>query len=410
MSDKIVEEPKTETSPTPSSKPKSTSKFKTWLTNNKGLLFLTIGSTAISAGALFYLYFYVIKVPPLPSQIIGKIGNFVEPSLVSLAPVYPTATVPGVPRTEESPLNGVLFTKEAMSKMLKRRPVAVMTNNHIAGRPQSGLNDADIVYEAVTESGITRYMSIFWSEGPNKVGPIRSSRQYFLEWLSPFDALYIYDGCASTSDPRTNACGNIYSYSIKSVATRGAWRTNDRLAPHNEYSSILNAWEYGKENNWDEFPEKTESWKFKRDAKFDERGTKTKVKVTFRQDMTNGGDYDSEWIYNRNTNMYTHKIGGQTDIDLESKKSITAKTVIVEETTVTDAFDGKGRVITTTIGQGNAKILMDGKIINAKWKKSSRSDRTRYYNSSGEEIEFNRGRVWISVISKEKGKFDIIEQ
>ena len=85
-----------------------------------------------------------------------------------------------------------------------------MINNHSVARPQSGLNSADLVYETLVESGITRYLAIFWSEAPKKVGPIRSARQYYLEWLSPYDPLFIYDGCASSLDPRVNACGNIY--------------------------------------------------------------------------------------------------------------------------------------------------------------------------------------------------------
>lgn len=377
---------------------------------NKAIIIITIFSVLISISCIVYLFLFVIKVPPTPVQIINHNSQYIEGGLNNNEMLVQSLNVPGLPKTETSPLNGVLFTKAQMAKMLKRRPVAVMINNHTQGRPQTGLNNADIVYEALAESGITRYMAIYWSDGPSTVGPIRSARQYFLEWLSPFDALYIHDGCASTTDPRTNACGNIYSYNIKDVSTRGAWRSTDRVAPHNEYSSILTAWDYGIENNWDEFPVKTEAWKFKRDAGFDQRGAKTNVKIQYRLDMLNGGLYDTQWVYDRNSNSYTHKIGGVTDIDHETKKTITAKNVIIEEVELKDAFDGKGRVIITTIGQGNAKILMDGKIMNAKWKKTSRTDRTRYYNTAGEEISLNRGRTWINVLPKDKGKFAIIEQ
>ena len=72
--------------------------------------------------------------------------------------------------------------------------------------------------------------------------------------------------------------------------------------------------------------------------------------------------------------------------------------------------DDHGRVVITTIGQGKATILMDGKIINGKWKKDSRTDRTTYYDSTGAELYLNRGVVWINAVSKDKGSFDIIEQ
>lgn len=74
-----------------------------------------------------------------------------------------------------------------MDVLKKRRPVAVMINNHSEARPQSGLNSADIVYETNAESGITRYLGIFWSSAPEKVGPVRSLRQYYLEWASEYD-------------------------------------------------------------------------------------------------------------------------------------------------------------------------------------------------------------------------------
>lgn len=384
--------------------------FKQFFSKNKSLILLIFSSATISILAIVYLYFFVIKLPTPPAQVVNSNGLYIESSFLSANKIVKNISQPTIPKTEVNPLNGSLFTKTEMAKMLKRRPVAVIINNHTSGRPQSGLNDADIIYEAVTESGITRYMPIYWSDSTNKVGPIRSARQYFLEWLSPFDALFIHDGCASTNDPRTNACGNIYTYKIKNVSTFGAWRVNDRVSPHNEYSSVLTAWELGKDNDWDDFPNKTESLLFKRDAKFDDRGDKTRVKIRHRTDMPNYGLYDSEWVYNKNTNMYTHKIGGQTDIDNETKKPITAKTVIIEEVALIDAYDGKGRVIITTIGKGKAKILMDGKIISGKWEKKNRTDRTRYYDNAGKEFEINRGRIWICALSNSKGKFDIIEQ
>jgi hypothetical protein len=394
----------------PSSTPVIKKSLNTIIVENKIIILIASASILVSTLCAFYLYFFVFMLPPDPSQIIKLNGQYVESGISNNEVLVSDISTPTVPKTEVNPLNGTLFTKEEMDKLLKRRPVAVMINNHMEARPQSGLNQADIVYEAVTESGITRYMAIFWSQGPNKVGPVRSARQYFLEWLSPFDPIYIHDGCAQTTDPRTNACGNIYTYKIKDITTQGSWRSTDRVAPHNEYNSIVNAWEIGKSKDWDQFPEKTEALKFKRDANFELRGKKTKVEITYRTDMLNGGAFNTQWVYDRNTNLYTHRVGGTTDVDLDTKKVITAKNVIVEEAELIDAFDGKGRVIITTTGQGKAKILMDGKIIDAKWKKSSRTDRTRYYDSKGEEILLNRGKIWVNSLPKDKGKFAIIEQ
>ncbi len=377
------------------------------------LVLITIVLGGLGAGA----YFYIFSGSKSPLTILDVTKSYIEKATsLTLKQQYQKVATqlpqPDEPRTQESALNGLLFTKQEMDEMKKRAPVAVMTNNHIQARPQSGLSSADIVYEALAESGITRYMAIYWSEGPQKVGPIRSARQYYLEWLSPFDPLYIYDGCALTEDVRTNACGNIYTYGIKNIATIGAWRVNDgtRFAPHNEYSSVVNTWEYAANRDWDEFPTTIQSLKFKKDAKTEDRGQKTRVKATFRTDLSHNGIYDSEWVYDPTSNTYLHRIGGQADLDLETGRQVNAKVVIVERVAMQSAGDDHGRIIQTTIGQGDAVILQDGKIVQGTWKKDSRTARTRYYNSGGQEIELNRGRIWIMAVPRDQGKFDIIEQ
>lgn len=363
------------------------------------------------------VYYWVFLTPELPSSILELSTNYTEPEKYegdfrdALKVVRKYLPSPLEPRTEESPINGLLFTAAEMSNLQNRRPIAVMINNHVKARPQSGLNSADIVYEAVVESGITRYMAIFWSEGVNKVGPIRSARQYHLEWLSPYDALYIHDGCALTEDPRTNACGNIYSYGIIDISTIGAWRANDgiRFAPHDEYNSIIATWDYAEKYGWDNAGD-IDPWLFKRDSDVDERGEKTQVSMRFRTDIPNGGLYDAQWTYDLPSNSYLRKIGGQADLDEETGTQVTAKTVIIQEVSVVSAFDDAARVITTTIGQGAATILMDGNIIEGTWKKENRLDRTTFYDDQGKEIVFNRGRIWITPLSKGSGQFDIIEQ
>ena len=290
---------------------------------------------------------------------------------MDIPPVKLPTPSPTEPRTEASAINGLLFTKDEMKELESRRPIAVMINNHAQARPQSGLNSADIVYEALVESGITRYLGIFWSEVPNKVGPIRSARQYYLEWLSPYDPLYIYDGCASSSDVRVNACGNIYTYKLKNIATTGAWRWNDgrRYAPHNEYSSLITAWEHAKERKWDGMS-KIDSWRFKKDLAIDDRGARSKVAITFHSRLVNGGAYNVIWTYDSKSNSYFKETGGKRDIDQETNTQIYAKNLVIQEIKYTPTNDDKGRIILDTIGEGKATYFIDGKVTNGTWKRS----------------------------------------
>jgi len=380
----------------------------------KAILILSVIGLIFILGLAAFYYFGIYKYSPKPKDetIINIKNSYIlakeEPKIFAQVLV----DRPQEPRTEESPVNGQLFTKSEMEEMMSRRPVAVMVNNHAQARPQSSLNSADIVYEALVESGITRYLAIFWSQGPKKVGPIRSARQYHLEWLSPYDPVFIHDGCADTDNPRTDACGNIYAYNIKDIATAGSWRWNDgvRYAPHNEYTSIASAWDIAENRGWDKFPTDFESWNFKNDADQDQRGDGYRYEIVFHNRLNNAGLYDVTWEYDSTTNSYKRWVGGKVDIDQETNSQVTAKVVIVQETSIYSAYDDKGRIIVDTIGQGDALILMDGKEIEGSWKKNTRTDRTTFYNSNGDEIQFNRGRIWISVISQSLGEFDIIEQ
>jgi hypothetical protein len=404
---------------TPVKKPKSPSKLKLWLEGLKPwqrmLLFFTLGALVLG-GLGIGTYYYVFKLNSSPLSILSLQQNYVSAAGHStdykdlFKKIDGKLAKPGEPRTEESPLNGVLYTAAEMKNLMEKRPIAVMINNHVASRPQSALTSADVVYEALVESGITRYMGVFWSASPNKVGSLRSARQVYLEWLSEYNALYMHDGCASTTDPRTNACGNIYTYGIRDLATYGAWRDFTRVAPHNEYVSPVTAWEYADTVDWNGFPSDFKPLKFKRDAKADARGTKTHIKIRFREDLAGGGLYDTEWIYDAVSNSYKHKIGTQADLDLETGKQVTAKVVVVQDQKAVSSGDDKGRMIITAIGKGDATILQDGKITEATWEKKSRTDRTRYYDKAGKEIELNRGRLWIISFSYNLGKFDILEQ
>ena len=387
---------------------------KNKVSKKKSVLILSgVGLLLILGIAAFY-YFGIYKYHPRPKDdnVITVTTNYVYSKESPQVFAQLLVNTPQEPRTEESPINGLLFTKSEMEELMTKRPVAVMISNHAAARPVSGLSSADLVIETLAESGITRNVAFFWSQAPEKVGSLRSARQYFLEWISPYDPLYIHVGCADTDDPRTDACDHLFSYNIKDISYIGSWRLNDgkRYAPHNAYSSIVSSWDYAEKQGWDGFPEEFESWKFKNDADPDQRGNAYRYKVIFHTKLNNGGLYDTIWEYDKTTNSYKRWVGGKVDIDQENNIQVTAKVVVIQEINMTPAYDDKARIIQDTIGTGDATILMDGKEINGTWKKANRTDRTTYYDSSGNEIQFNRGRIWIEAVAQSVGEFDIIEQ
>src|SRR5690625_6448169 len=128
------------------------------------------------------------------------------------------------------------FTGEEVESEVTNRALAVMVNNHTAARPQTGLVNADIVYEFLAEGAITRFLAIYQSEIPEVVGPVRSARSYYIETAKAHDAIYIYHGAANfiEEDLRAGWIENL----------NGAYYDNDgflfkresfRKAPHNSY-------------------------------------------------------------------------------------------------------------------------------------------------------------------------------
>ncbi len=386
-------------------------KFRSWwetAPRNKKILVITIPALLILGLSAFFFYYTIYGPRTRPPQLLSIDTNYIPPKLEKRRIddfKFVTLPQPSVPRTEESPINGRLFTREEMDEMLERRPIAAIINNHIDSRPTSGLREADLVYEALVESGITRFLAIYWGNEPNKVGTMRSARQYYVEWLSPFDPLFVYDGFAASSDPRVDAGGNIGRYGIKSIATAGAWRVSDRRAPHNEYFSTIKTWEIAQERGWEGFPE-VESWDFKNDAHLNDRGERFKGKVNF----SNSENYNVTWEYDKATNRYYRSIGGLPDNDLETGQQISAKNIIIQQVNIEGPVDNYSRLVITTTGSGSAAILQDGKVIYGKWEKDDRTSRTRYYDGNNQEIEFNRGLTWISSVRQLQQNFDIIEQ
>jgi len=151
------------------------------------------------------------------------------------------------PKTESCPLNGALYSKDQRQWWETHRPLGIMVENHENSRPQSGIIGADVVYEVISEGGITRFLTIFYCRDAGQVGPIRSARTYFLDIISEYgdSPLYVHVGGANTDGP-ANALGQIEQYGWVgyndinqfSVGFPTFWRDYDRLGHMKPQPSI----------------------------------------------------------------------------------------------------------------------------------------------------------------------------
>jgi hypothetical protein len=339
---------------------------------------------------------------------------------------------PSIPRTEVCPLNGKMYTKQEKDIWITRRPLAVMIENHADSRPQSGLSAADIVYESVAEGGITRFMGIFYcgvAAENIKLAPVRSARTYFLPWVLEYDALYNHVGGAGqcndgTVDQRAKALCQIDQYKIKDMDQFGlpykypdatgnkifvCYRNESRLdhpvaTEHTMVCETQGLYRVADaQYKWTNVDEKGiswdknfVSWKFKDDAAEKDRGASFSANFVAWKGYEN--DYGVKWVYDRSTNTYQRYNGGILQKDLNVDETITAANVVIMFAKETGPVDEHLHLLYQNIGSGDGLLFQDGKTVKITWKKPDKSSRTRFYDTVGKEIQFNRGQIWVEML------------
>lgn len=310
------------------------------------------------------------------------------------APVYEPVQSSYVPpkKKEEpkyySPLTGIEVADEAATK---QQITAIMIENSPNARPQSGIKDAGVIYEAVAEGGITRYLCLYQQSKPQLIGPVRSLRSYFVDWLAPYDAAVAHVGGSKRSlDEIRNG-----SYKdIDQFINAGAyWRSNDRYAPHNMYTSFerldaLNRSKGFTSSEFTGFPRKSDT------------PTATPAASTISVNVSSG-TYNSSYTYNPEGNNYSRFLAGKPHIDREAGH-ITPKVVIVIKVPSRLGMEDGLREQMQTIGSGQAYIFQDGTATEGNWNKSAKETLMSFTDSTGNAIALNNGQTWITVIKPEK--------
>lgn len=323
------------------------------------------------------------------------------------------------PNTEVCPISGIFYSKEQKDWWDKHRPLAVMIENHKESRPQSGLSSADVIYEIVAEGGITRFLSIFYCKDVNPIGPVRSARVYFLDFVSEYNfPLYAHVGGANTPGPAdalekiiTYGWGGSNDLNQFSIGFPTFWRDYDRLGSstateHTMYSSTTKLWEFAKKSRGltnldkkgDEWSDSFIPYTFKDDIDISKRPIMQDIHLEFWKGYT---DFFVDWKYDSKANNYIRRNGGVAHIDKNTGKTLTAKNIVVLsmiETNANDGYEDNLHLLYKTKGNGKATIFMDGKQIDGVWKKDTRISRTLLFDNEGSAIKFNRGNIWFQVL------------
>ena len=285
--------------------------------------------------------------------------------------------------------------------ILDSRPIAIMVENSPDSRPQSGLIDADIVFEVVDEGGITRYVAVFSSRDARIVGPVRSARIYYAEIARSFDPIYVFFGTYP------EAYKVIYSMGLDVLSTisdptgespiaAGAsyWRDWNRsqVQEHTAFMSTSDLKEdakrFGYSNEGGQSP-----MKFKLDAMESERGNISHIVIDFSTSL-----YRVDFEYDRQANKYLKFTAGLPHTDYESGDQIAVNNIIVMITEIRGPIDEAGHMAVTTVGKGDSYYFFDGKVTEGYWERDSVTVPFAFKDRSGKNILFNRGRTWVAVL------------
>lgn len=276
-------------------------------------------------------------------------------------------------------------------------PHAVMIENSIEARPQAGLEKASVIYEALTESGITRFLAVFASdENIDFIGPVRSARPYFADWAQEYNSLYFHSGGSPEvlSDLKK---GKYNLIDVNEISSLGIYFFRDKSypRPHNLFTntSLLDEAEYDltgadKENIY-------EPWQFEDDAPQEKRGDIKNISIDFSVNI-----YQVNFKYDKENNEYLRFEGSEPHL-IQNGAQLKAKNIIVQFVK-TKVVDDLGRRDMETVGEGDAIVFNDGKATVGVWKKSSPSVRTKFYDQDDKEVALNAGVIWVEVVPDNK--------
>ena len=350
-----------------------------------------------------------------------------EPDLISDGS-DPRSRIAEMAKTEECPINGAMFTEVEKDIWEDRRPIAEIIENHEESRPPSGITRADVVYEAVAEGGITRFLAIFYcgaAASDVKIAPVRSARVYYINWAQEYGDLPIFMHVGGANDYAgygdtvrqaralelleslgwRRAGGNDFDTTYDS-GFPVFWRNYERLerpvaTEHTMMASLDAAYEEAEERGFtnldpegEDWDENFVSWQFSEDAPVDSPDA---MEISF-EFWSERPEYEVTWKYNKENNSYLRENGGVVHKDLASDQQISAKNVVVMLTRERGPVDRNLHILYTTVGEGSALIFANGTVVEGTWEKDSEEARTKFYDDSGKEIKLVGGATWIEVV------------
>lgn len=330
------------------------------------------------------------------------------PSVVAAASPSPSSTpIPSPSRTTipeptpvlvPAPLTGLPVTPEAAVL----HPIAAMIDDHPDARPQSGFNAASVVWHAPAEGGVPRYMLIFQDRLPTALGPVRSARQYYIEWAAEWNAMYVHAGGSPQAIDTLIARGDgewVWNADEFRWGGRYLWRAEDRFAPHNVYTDGEHLRQLLARLGARDGPIGP-AWSFKPGRAPEQRPIGGQIRVHYKYNTVT-------YRYDAKTNRYIRSVDDGTDkpqVDRADGKVVAPRNVVILRMRfgpLNDGHPNKQRLEAQNIGKGEAWVATNGITVKAQWRKASATAPTRLFGLDGKPLVLTAGQTFIQVLPVE---------
>jgi Protein of unknown function (DUF3048) N-terminal domain/Protein of unknown function (DUF3048) C-terminal domain len=307
----------------------------------------------------------------------------------------PTPTPSPTPVPTPVPVPAPLTGRLVPPTVAAQHPIAVMIDDLSAARPQSGFSAASVVWQAPAEGGIPRYMLIFQENIPADVGPVRSSRYYYIAWAAEWRALYVHAGGSpqALQTLRSQGSGQLVYNADEFRWGKSFWRVKDRRPPHNLYTDGKHLRSLAKTLKATDAPMKA-VWTFGPDlqAPFRPRGGRIDVGYS-----ANKIRYDYDW----KSNTYLRSVTGEKkQVDAATGARVAPKNVVIMLMKFGPLNDDRShhRLEAQVVGKGTAWISTNGTTIKGTWRKDSLTKPTLFFDAKGKAVKLTVGQTFVQVM------------
>ena len=327
--------------------------------------------------------------------------------IIDTPTVEPTPTID---LTHEGMARSLLTGEWVDEEIAKQRPYAVMLNNIDVANPQSGVGDADILYEAIVEGGITRLMGLYGnidstSKTAERLGSVRSARHYYVSFADEYDAIYVHYGQTSYAVKKINKLGIDTINGMTGIGEQAFYRDNSIKMPHNAFANLdglKKAVEKGKYRT-------TYNEGYEGHFKFYDEDTTPSGEPAKKIELKYSKVIAPVLQYDESTKEYLRFQYNDAHIDYNTKEQLRFKNVIVQFVKEWNIDSNGYQTMELDDASGEGYYITNGILTKITWKKNESTKFMRYYDADGKELTINPGKTMISIFPNNRIKDVIVE-